>query len=70
MCVVCQERDGFRSAAQEECLLLGRNYNDHAVTKRLGLEGSGGMVRVDLVHYNTLDEIHRFAEVLGRLVAK
>jgi len=27
------------------------------------------MVRVDLLHYNTLDEIHRFREVLGRLVA-
>ncbi len=26
------------------------------MTKRLGLEGSGGMVRVGAAHYNTLEE--------------
>ena len=46
------------------------NYYALAVTERLGLEDSGGMVRVGPVHYNTPDEIHRFGEVLGRLVAK
>jgi selenocysteine lyase/cysteine desulfurase len=45
------------------------NYYALAVTERLGLEESGGMVRVGPVHYNTLEEIHRFGEALGKIVA-
>jgi len=36
---------------------------------RLGLEESGGMVRVGPVHYNTLEEIRIFGEALGRIAA-
>ena len=43
------------------------NYYALAVTDRLGLEGSGGMLRVGLVHYNTLEEIDRLGEVLSTL---
>ena len=43
------------------------NYYALEVTERLGLEGSGGMVRVGPVHYNTLQEIERFGQVLGEL---
>jgi selenocysteine lyase/cysteine desulfurase len=43
------------------------NYYALAVTERLGLEDSGGMVRVGPVHYNTLEEIRRFGEVLGMI---
>jgi len=43
------------------------NYYALEVTRRLGLEESGGMVRVGPVHYNTLEEIKRFGEVLGRV---
>ncbi len=43
------------------------NYYALEVTTRLGLEGSGGMVRVGPVHYNTLEEIERFGEVLNRI---
>ncbi len=35
--------------------------------QRLGLAQDSGMVRVSLVHYNTLAEIHRFGEVLAGL---
>ncbi len=35
------------------------------VTIRLGLEDSGGMVRVRPVHHNTVEEIRRFGE--GRI---
>ena len=35
-----------------------------AVTERLGLEDSGGMVRVGAVHYNTVEEIQRLGEAL------
>ena len=43
------------------------NYYALAVTERLGLEASGGMVRVGPVHYNTMEEIKRFGEELGRI---
>ncbi len=44
------------------------NYYALAVTERLGLEASGGMVRVGAVHYNTPDEIARLGEVLKKNV--
>jgi selenocysteine lyase/cysteine desulfurase len=46
------------------------NYYALEVTKRLGLEGSGGMVRVGPVHYNTPEEITRFGEALGRTAGR
>jgi selenocysteine lyase/cysteine desulfurase len=45
------------------------NYYALAVTERLGLEGSGGMVRAGPVHYNTVEEIKRFGEELGRITS-
>ena len=46
------------------------NYYALGVTERLGLEDSGGMVRVGSVHYNALEEIQRFGEALGRIVTR
>jgi cysteine desulfurase family protein (TIGR01976 family) len=46
------------------------NYYALSVTESLGLEESGGMVRVGPVHYNTLAEIERFGEVLGEIATK
>jgi cysteine desulfurase family protein (TIGR01976 family) len=46
------------------------NYYALAVTERLGLEESGGMVRVGPVHYNTVEEIRRFGEALGRITTQ
>jgi selenocysteine lyase/cysteine desulfurase len=43
------------------------NYYALAITERLGLEESGGMLRVGAVHYNTVEEIHRFGEVLASI---
>lgn len=43
------------------------NYYALAVTERLELEESGGMVRVGAVHYNTMEEIQRLGEVLRTL---
>jgi cysteine desulfurase family protein (TIGR01976 family) len=45
------------------------NYYALAVTERLGLEGKGGMVRVGAAHYNTLDEVARFGEVLKKIAS-
>ena len=44
------------------------NYYALEVTNRLGLEDTGGMVRIGPVHYNTLEEIERFGEALKSLV--
>ncbi|HJS28525.1 MAG TPA: cysteine desulfurase-like protein [Anaerolineales bacterium] len=41
------------------------NYYALSVTERLGLEESGGMVRVGAVHYNTIEEVQRFGEALA-----
>jgi cysteine desulfurase family protein (TIGR01976 family) len=44
------------------------NYYALAVTERLGLEESGGMVRVGAAHYNTLDEVRRLGEALREIL--
>ncbi|MBT3322419.1 MAG: cysteine desulfurase-like protein [Anaerolineae bacterium] len=38
------------------------------VTERLGLEESGGMVRVGATHYNTIEEIRKLGEALKEIV--
>ena len=45
------------------------NYYALSVTELLGVEESGGMVRVGPVHYNTVEEIQRFGEVLREIAA-
>lgn len=39
-----------------------------AIIERLGLQASGGLVRVGPVHYNTRDEVARMQEALQRLI--
>jgi cysteine desulfurase family protein (TIGR01976 family) len=43
------------------------NYYALAVTERLGVEESGGMVRVGIAHYNTLGEVGRLLAVVSDL---
>jgi selenocysteine lyase/cysteine desulfurase len=43
------------------------NYYALAVTERLGVEESGGMVRVGIAHYNTLEEVDRLLAVVNDL---
>ena len=45
----------------------GHNYA-LAVVERLGLLEAGGMIRVGPVHYNTMDELEKFGEVLKNVV--
>jgi cysteine desulfurase family protein (TIGR01976 family) len=47
----------------------GHNYA-LAIVERLGLLEAGGMIRVGPVHYNTLDEINRFKEVLLQVTTR
>jgi selenocysteine lyase/cysteine desulfurase len=37
------------------------------LVRALGLAESGGLVRIGLVHYNTLDEVDRLVTALGEL---
>jgi selenocysteine lyase/cysteine desulfurase len=41
------------------------NYYALAVTERLGVEESGGMVRVGIAHYNTAAEVDRLLAVIN-----
>ena len=43
------------------------NYYAINLTERLGIESSGGTLRIGLVHYNTVEEIDRLLELLGAL---
>ena len=45
------------------------NYYALALMERLGLEGSGGAVRIGFCHYNTLDEVDRVLSELRLLGA-
>jgi cysteine desulfurase family protein (TIGR01976 family) len=53
--------------AKENIYAWDGNYYALAVTERLGVEDSGGMVRVGAVHYNTLEEVARLGEALKRI---
>jgi cysteine desulfurase family protein (TIGR01976 family) len=53
--------------AAEGIYVWDGNYYALAVTERLGVEQSGGMVRVGAVHYNTLDEVRRLGEALKKM---
>jgi cysteine desulfurase family protein (TIGR01976 family) len=54
--------------ADEGIFVWDGNYYALAVTERLGVEESGGMVRIGPVHYNTVEEIHRFGDALSKMV--
>jgi selenocysteine lyase/cysteine desulfurase len=43
------------------------NYYALTVTERLGVEKSGGMVRIGGAHYNTLTEIEKLGEALEEI---
>jgi cysteine desulfurase family protein (TIGR01976 family) len=45
------------------------NYYALSLTERLGVESSGGMLRLGLVHYNTVDEVDRVLEALSKVGA-
>lgn len=65
--------EGF-TPAQVADYLCGRNIfvwdgNNYAlgVTQRLGIEASGGMIRVGVIHYNTKEDIDRLITALREL---
>ncbi len=56
--------DVARHLGQQGIFVWDGNFYALEVTTRLGLEESGGVVRIGLVHYNTMDEIDRLIDVL------
>ena len=56
-----------RRLGEEGVYVWDGNYYALSVTERLGVETSGGMVRVGPVHYNTMAEIDRFGELVSGL---
>jgi cysteine desulfurase family protein (TIGR01976 family) len=57
-------RDIAATLGEQGVFVWDGNYYAMAVTRRLGLEDKGGMVRVGAVHYNTVDEIRRLGDAL------
>jgi cysteine desulfurase family protein (TIGR01976 family) len=58
-----------KALAKENIYVWDGNYYALAVTERLGVEASGGMVRVGAAHYNTLEEVTRLGEVLKKIAS-
>lgn len=54
--------------AQRGLFTWNGNYYALGLTERLGLEASGGMLRIGLVHYNTRQEIDRLVAALGEMI--
>ncbi|MDX1390724.1 MAG: aminotransferase class V-fold PLP-dependent enzyme, partial [Acidobacteriota bacterium] len=56
-----------RALAAENVFAWNGNYYALEVMKTLGFEGQGGLTRIGLAHYNTVGEIDRLLDLLGRL---
>ena len=56
--------------AEQGIYVWDGNYYAINVTERLGLEDSGGMVRVGAAHYNTLEEVHRLKDALETISSR
>lgn len=53
--------------AKRNIYVWSGNYYALAVTERLGVEDSGGMVRIGAAQYNTMDEIARLGTALEEI---
>jgi selenocysteine lyase/cysteine desulfurase len=46
------------------------NYYAVHLTERLGVESDGGLLRIGLVHYNTIEEVDRLLDTLRECAAR
>ena len=46
------------------------NFYALNLTERLGVQDSGGLLRIGLVHYNTMDEVERVLAALHEFARK
>jgi selenocysteine lyase/cysteine desulfurase len=63
-------RDIAAALGEQGVFVWDGNYYALAVTERLGLEGTGGMVRIGAVHYNTVEELRRLGDALRRMAVE
>jgi cysteine desulfurase family protein (TIGR01976 family) len=61
-------REAARKMGEKGINLWDGNFYAMAVTERLNLEKSGGLIRVGATHYNTLEEVQRFGFELRKLI--
>ncbi|MBK8049341.1 MAG: cysteine desulfurase-like protein [Anaerolineales bacterium] len=52
--------------AEQNIFVWNGNFYALAISERLGVEPSGGLVRLGLAHYNTIDEVDRCLAVIDR----
>lgn len=52
--------------AEQNIFVWNGNFYALSISERLGVEASGGLVRLGLAHYNTLDEVDRCLAVIDR----
>lgn len=55
-----------QALAKENIFVWDGNFYALSISERLGVEQSGGLVRIGLTHYNTTQEIDRCLEVIER----
>jgi selenocysteine lyase/cysteine desulfurase len=67
MAVRAYERPLAERLGDEGIFVWNGNYYALAVTERLGVEESGGMVRVGIAHYNTEAEVERLLAAVDDL---
>lgn len=63
-------RQAAEQLAAQGIYVWDGNYYAINVTERLGLEDSGGMVRVGATHYNTFEEVEKLKSALGKIRKK
>ena len=63
-------REAASALAGRGMYLWDGNFYALAVTERLGVEAEGGLLRIGLAHYNTLEEVDRLVEAIADLAAK
>jgi cysteine desulfurase family protein (TIGR01976 family) len=56
-----------RALAGENIFVWNGNFYALSISERLGVEASGGLLRIGLAHYNTLDEVDRCLRAIERL---
>ena len=59
-------RDLAESLGQDGFFVWDGNYYALSLSERLGVEPTGGMVRIGLAHYNTAEEVNRLLGALGK----
>ncbi|MGZ9234592.1 MAG: aminotransferase class V-fold PLP-dependent enzyme, partial [Anaerolineales bacterium] len=62
-------RQVAKQLAEQGIYVWDGNYYALNITERLGVEVSGGMVRVGAAHYNTLEEVERLRDALLKISA-